>query len=243
VGPTGGHRWTFEAHRFGLRLAPGPGRPAFTLRVEEERTGHAAARGVQLPVPQIGIRAGKAPGIRHFDPLGDDLNPNSPTGLGIWARSAARIDESGVIVIEMTADAFSRLPCSGRIRADPGAVDLQTLERFSSRDKTLITFFVDLEKDCPGGGRRTGAEEVCVVAHTTVLAKIGGARLQHECGRLLSALRDQSTCWLCPKNPLLGPYCRSTGVNVFGSSPAGFLAGSLLFGSSVASTPFAGGVT
>jgi hypothetical protein len=67
--------------------------------------------------------------------------------------------------------------------------------------------------------------------------------LQHESGRLLSALRDPSTCRFCPKNHLLGPYCRSTGVNVFGSSPACSSAGSLFVGSSVASTPFAGGVT
>ena len=34
---------------------------------------------------------------------------------------------------------------SGRIRADLGAVDLQTLEPSRVPDKTLITFFVDLE--------------------------------------------------------------------------------------------------
>ena len=33
----------------------------------------------------------------------------------------------------------------GRIRADRGAVDLQTLEPSSVPDKTLITIFVDLE--------------------------------------------------------------------------------------------------
>jgi hypothetical protein len=37
------------------------------------------------------------------------------------------------------------LPRPGRIRADLGDVDLQTLDRFSALDKTLITIFFDLD--------------------------------------------------------------------------------------------------
>jgi hypothetical protein len=181
--------------------------------VEEERAGHSAAGRVQLPVPQIGIRAGKAPGIRHFDPLGDDLDPNSPTGLGIWARSAARIDETDVTVTEMTDDAQLGLPCSGRIRADPGAVDLQTLERFSSFDKSLITIFVDLDEDFLEPGCPVESNTIqppgCGVAHTTTEWLFGISQWLNVMQRLLSAVNGSATARVCPKRPLLGPYCRS----------------------------------
>jgi hypothetical protein len=215
--------------------------------VEEERACHPAAGRVQLPIPQIGIWAGKAPGIRHFDTLGDDLNPNSPTGRGIWARSATRSDERWVTVKELTSDQLEGLPCWGRIRADPGAVDLQTLERFSSLDKTLITFFVDLDFDGAGVGRLLGSSVArcfwCVVAHTIESAEIGGGRLQRERGRLLSAVRLRSSRSFCPKSPLSGPYCRSTGVNVLRRSLTSTSVSLLVIGTSVASTPSAGGVT
>jgi len=244
MGPAGGHRRTFEAHRFRLRLPPCSRRSAFTLRVEEERAGHATAGRVQLPVPQIGIRAGKAPGVRHFDPLGGDQNPNSPPGPGIWARSTPRSNENGVTVMGMTVTAQVSSPCSGRIRADPGAVDLQTLERFSSLDKTLITFFVDLDQDGSGTDPGPAADQVCVVAHMTDRAQIGGGRSRHESGRLLSVLRVEANRRFCPRNSFLGPYCRSTGVNVFRHHPASSSAGSLLLVRfSEASTPSAGGVT
>ena len=104
---------TFEADCLGLRLAAGPSRSAFALRVEEERARHPATRRVQLPIPKVGIRAGKAPGVSHIDPLCSLQRCrnqrcsnqiwltqilSSPTEPGIWARSAPRANRPGADV-------------------------------------------------------------------------------------------------------------------------------------------------
>lgn len=59
----------------------------------------------------------------------------------------------------------------GRIRADPGAVDLQTLERSRVPDKTLITFFVDLEI----------GPVIVVIAGPPVRRANNGCELHHDC--------------------------------------------------------------
>lgn len=53
------------ANRLGLGLAACSGRPAFAFRVEEIRARHSSAGGMQLPVPQVGVRPRKTPGIGH----------------------------------------------------------------------------------------------------------------------------------------------------------------------------------
>lgn len=67
-----------------------------------------------------------------------------PTEPGIGARSTEPPRRARPRLIRAGGSACVVLPL-GRIRADPGAVDLQTLERSRVPDKTLITFFVDLE--------------------------------------------------------------------------------------------------
>jgi hypothetical protein len=106
-----------------------------------------------------------------------------------------------------------RLPRGGRIRADPGAVDLQTLDRFSSFDKSLITIFVDLDGDffpavAPAGSITIQPRE-CVIAHTYPEFFFGVGQLRNAPERLLSAMVGASIAHICPKHPLLGPYCRS----------------------------------
>ena len=248
----GGHRRTFEAHGLGLRLTSGPGGPAFPLRMEEEGTGHPATGSVQLPVPKISVWAGKAPGIRHFDPLCSDehkgyprhsnwWNTNRrryalsrrdpicgdrasvvPTVPGIWARSTPRLDRSGGQLAGLTNKHPRRLPRDGRIRADPGAVDLQTLERFSSFDKSLITNFVDLDDDffqVPGPAGSTTIQPVrCVIAHTPNESRFSIRQWLIVDERLLSAVSIASIAQICPKRPLLGTYCRSAVGQGSGSS-------------------------
>lgn len=145
VRPAGGHRRTFEAHSFGLRLAAGSRRPAFALRMEEERTRHSPAGCVQLPIPEISIRAGKAPGVRHVDPHFDHpiVRCDTTGDLGAVGRAEVRPGSSFVTATE--GNCLVGLPRPGRIRADLGDVDLQTLDRFSALDKTLITIFFDLD--------------------------------------------------------------------------------------------------
>lgn len=65
--------------RLRLRLAPGPRRSSFTFGVEEVRAGHAATRGVQLPVPHVGVGPRKAPGVSHHVPLCDLGRPDART--------------------------------------------------------------------------------------------------------------------------------------------------------------------
>ncbi len=150
MGPAGGQGGTVQADGLGLSLATRAGRPSLTLGVEEKGTRHSATGGMQLPIPQIGVRAGQAPGVSHIDPLavgqtGVDRTRcewirQNPTAWGVAARSAARSNH--------------RRPeprgkrCGGRIRADPGAVAVPTLECFSAPDKTLIMKFMILIR-CP----------------------------------------------------------------------------------------------
>jgi len=69
----------------------------------------------------------------------------------------------------------------GRIRADLGAVDLQTLEPSRVPDKTLITFFVELE-----------LEVVIVVTVTTTAPPVRvGCELRHHRLRVLGETPEQ----------------------------------------------------
>ncbi len=159
VVPAGRHGRALQADGLGLGLAASPGRPALTLRVKEERAGHAATCRVQLPIPKVRIRSGKAPGVRHVDPLcscgrrawrrsmGQVRDERKwfvgPTEPGIGARSTGQPNRARPRRFRAGGNACVVLPL-GRIRADLGAVDLQTLEPSRVPDKTLITFFVDL---------------------------------------------------------------------------------------------------
>ena len=67
-----------------------------------------------------------------------------PTAPGVGARSTDQPHEARTCRVRAGGSACVVLPL-GRIRADLGAVDLQTLEPSSVPDKTLITIFVDLE--------------------------------------------------------------------------------------------------
>lgn len=231
VSSTRRHGRTFETDGLGLRLTPGPRRTAFALGVEEERARHPAAGCVQLPVPEVGIRAGKAPGVRHVDPLrcefGGDricLDPISkrPTEPGIWARSVARQDQPGGYRPRPTNP--GDLPRWSRIRADPGAVDDQTLDPFSARDKTLIMIFVDLDDGAlpEHWAVHSKIERVsrCGVAHTRIRGPFGVGRWPVVFLRLLSALGVATDAHFCPKNPLWGTYGRTAESQGSGGSAA-----------------------
>ena len=224
----GRHRRTFETHGLGLCLTSGPGGPTFPLRVEEEGTGHPATGRMQLPVPKISVWAGKAPGVRHFDPLCSDEHegyrrisdwfatnrrryalsrrhpicgdrtPVVATVPGIWARSTPRLDRMGVLPVRLTSTCPAWLPRDSRIRADPGAVDLQTLDRFSSFDKSLITNFVDLDDDFFPVAGPTGSTNIqpagCVIAHTTQESRFSIRQWLIVGERLLSAVSCRIDC-------------------------------------------------
>jgi hypothetical protein len=278
VSSAGRHRRTFKAHGLGLRFSSGPCGSAFPLRVEKERTGHPATGCVQLPVPQVGVRAWKAPGVRHIDPLYRnrrrrnqrridrpganrrnsqwcwanvrrfdlsrrdpicaDRNPGGATVSGIWARSASRTNQLGGRLAWLTSKSPRRLPRFGRIRADPGAVDLQTLDRFSYFDKSLITIFVDLGGDffpvAQPAGSATIPPAECVIAHTPEVPVFGVGQWRNVGARLLSAVSRASIARFCPKHPLLGPYCRSAVGQGSGGSTSS---------ETQPSTPSAGGTT
>ena len=221
VRTTGGHRGALETHGLGLGLAARACRSAFALGMEEERTGHAAACGVQLPVPEIRIRAGKAPGVRHVDPHFDHPKVITSTP-GIWARGTARkIDSKGSPTVRTTGNFVVALPRCGRIRADLGVVDLSTLDRFSSLDKPLITIFFDLDREAWGPRRRGSpgglGANFCGVAHIpfghgSITGEWRGGAL-----RLLSAVKPGTNGDECPMYPLCGscgPLGRSSATGV-----------------------------
>jgi len=296
MGSAGRHRRALEAHGLGLCLPSGPGGSAFPLRVEEEGTGHPATGCVQLPVPKIGVRAWKAPGVRHIDPLCrhqrwgvqrcrrsllDRRNlhcsdkrcsdqhrrcqrdthwcrtsrrrhtlsrrdPNCgdrialvPAVPGIRARSTSRSNQTGVLLAGLTSSCPRRLSRDGRIRADPGAVDLQTLDRFSPFDKSLIMNFVDLDGDIFGVVETAGSPTIqlanCVVAHTTTGCDFRIRQWLNVEQRLLSAVSLVAIARFCPKRPLLGPYCRSAVGQGSGGSTCSEV--------HQPSTPSAGGIT
>lgn len=224
VGPAGCHRRTFEANGLGLCFASGPGRSPFALRMEKERTRHPAARCMQLPIPQVCIWARKAPGVSHIDPLGclqRCINQRSvnqiyaaqiskpPTEPGIWARSAPHTNQRKPDA-DKTSGIRPDLPRWSRIRTDPGAVVDQTLERFSSFDKSLIMFFVDLDRAVSSpvqcAESTTVPRPVCALAHTPEPARtdFGGWRLVVL--RLLCVVNSFRYVRHCPKDPLWGPY-------------------------------------
>ena len=243
VGATGDHGRALETHRLRLGLAPSSGGSAFAFRVEEERAGHSAARRVQLPVPQISIRAGKAPGIRHFDPLWSDQISRIPTQPGIWARSVTRFSQHGTPRVMKSGRSLRGVPRWGRIRADPGADVDQTLDRFSFRDKTLILFFVDLGEDPFRVVGSTGAGSVnpaaCGIAHTARNTRLGTGPWPFVHVRLLSAVEAGAAAHICPNHPLWGPYCRIAEGQGSGEPKSS----STVKKSDASSTPSAGGIT
>ena len=188
VFPAGRQGRTLETDRLGLRLAAGPRRTSFALGMEEERAGHATTCRVQLPVPEVRVRSGKAPGVRHVDPLFSNARrwcPRSvqqapdeqnwtvpclhrPTAPGIGARSTWHRSRTPHHPCRVGRRACVALPL-GRIRADRGAVDLPTLDLCGVRDKTLITFFVDLELGVSivvvGGSVSVSRDDVCELRH------------------------------------------------------------------------------
>ncbi len=243
VGATSDHCRALETHRLRLCLAPSSGWSAFAFRMEEERAGHPAARRVQLPVPQIGIRAGKAPGIRHFDPLWSDQISSVPTEPGIWARSVTRFSQHAAPRVMKSGRSLCGVPRWGRIRADPGADVDQTLDRFSVRDKTLILFFVDLGEDpfrvVGSGGVGSVNRAACGIAHTVGDTRIGTGPWPFVYVRLLSAVEAGAAAHICPNHPLWGPYCRIAEGQGSGEPKSS----STVKKSDAPSTPSAGGIT
>jgi hypothetical protein len=139
-----GESRTLETHGLRLGLASCARRPPFALRMEEERAGHPSARRVQLPVPQVSVRSGQASGVRHVVPL-RGLPTTKTSSPRIDARKTARHSDPEASCTTGTELQF--LDCSSRtgpIRADPGALDHPTLERFSRVDKTLSPVNLDL---------------------------------------------------------------------------------------------------
>lgn len=243
VSATRDHGRALKTHGLRLCLTAGPGGTSFPFRVEEEGAGHAAARGVQLPVPQISVRAGKAPGIGHFDPLWSVQISSVPTMPGIWARSVTRFSHQDTARAVRSGLTLCGLPRWGRIRADPGTDVDQTLDRFSAHDKTLILFFVDLGEDPLRGSQSRGARSVnptwCGIAHT-------GGNTQARTGpwpfvqlRLLSAVVAGPALFVCPNYPLWGPDCRIAESQ--GSGEPNRM--SSVKKSDASSTPSAGGIT
>jgi hypothetical protein len=211
--------------------------------VEEERAGHSAAGRVQLPVPQISVRAGKAPGIRHFDPLWSDQISRVPTQPGIWARSVTRFSQQETPRVMKSGRCLCGVPRWGRIRADPGADVDQTLDRFSFRDKTLILFFVDLGEDPFRVVGSTGASSVnrapCGIAHMAGQTRRGTGPWPFVYVRLLSAVEAGAAVHICPNHPLWGPYCRIAEGQGSGEPKSS----STVKKSDASSTPSAGGIT
>ncbi len=236
------HGRTLETHRFCLRLASGSRGSALSFRMEEEGTRHSPARRVQLPVPQISIWAGKAPCIRHFDPLWSVQTSGVPTEPGMRARSVTRSTRRGRPLGDLVGETLRGLPRWGRIRADPGADDDQTLDRFSSRDKTLILFFVDLGEDLFRGPRPTRSSDAgvaaCGVAHTPEDGRLGAAPWPFVGVRLLSAVRARFDVHICPNYPLCGTYREIAKGQGYGGRTSRT---ALKFDET--STPSAGGIT
>ena len=209
VCPAGRHRGALETDGLGLGLAPRSCRTAFALRMEEERTRHAAACGVQLPIPEIRIRAGKAPGVRHVDPHFDHPKVKSSTPPGIWARMTSRENSAhGSPGAPVRGNRLVVLPRCGRIRADLGVVDLSTLDRFSSLDKTLITIFFDLDRVAGRAcwqGRNVGlGAKTCGVPDIAVDDDPITGEWRSDGLRLLSAVEPGTSGEQCPMYPLWG---------------------------------------
>lgn len=125
VRSAGGQRWALEAHGFRPGLAPGSGGPAFPLGMEEVRTRHPSAGGIELPVPQVRVRSGKSSGVGHGDPL--IVAPASYRDADRGARRS-RCDVAGP-----TDRRIADVSPSRRIRADAGATVEETLFRSLGR--------------------------------------------------------------------------------------------------------------
>ncbi len=263
MGAARGHRRALEADGLRLRLAACPGRSALALGVEEVRTGHSAARRMQLPVPQIGVRAWQASGVSHVDPLASDQCPDEssqgesrteqrsrgrvccdpetggPTVPGIGARWASRLLPPGAARGPRTAVAPGDSPFGSRIRADPGVVDLQTVERLGPPDKTLIMKFVDLDDGLgtapPRGGSAVAPGRRCGTGHVLAQRRRGTRRCLKVSGRLLSAVIVPSSDDLSAVGPRWGSFRCRAGAQGF-DGPASVAV-------QVPSTPSAGGVT
>lgn len=77
VAPALQKRGAPRANRLGFRFPSCSGRSAFAFGVEEIRAGHASACGMELPIPQVGIRSRKTPGIGHCSSPFDLVFPGS----------------------------------------------------------------------------------------------------------------------------------------------------------------------
>ena len=139
VGPARGQRRALEADGLGGRLASRTRRPPFALGVEEVGTGHASAGGVQLPIPHIGIRSGKTPGISHRD-----------AHLRRSPSSTFAVRASTVQWVRRSAGTQSR---SGRIRIDIDAAVILTLGPNAHRIKSGSSF--DQDRLQPAGTLQT----------------------------------------------------------------------------------------
>ena len=214
------------------RSAFGPGRRLVSATSIPSMTSNAAKRGAAMNEAVVSEPATRQVGHAPFSMFS--------TMPGIAARSTTKHRPPGRSRFCTTGDGLEGVLRWGRIRADPGAVDLPTLDRFSSRDKSLIMFFVDLDDDdlgcVPTGRSHACADSPCVASVTGPVPPSddpGMWRLVSD--RLLSAVNSASNTGECPKHPLSGPYLRHADV-ARSDRPPGIAA-------QVPSEPSAGGVT
>ena len=128
VSSAGHHRRAIQADGLRGGLPPKARRPPFTLGMEEVRTGHSPARGVELPVPFVGIRPGKAPGIGHGVA---HLRCSPPPMAGNWASTGGSPHRGGF------------LTRSGRICTDIDAAVIKTVGPIGRRFKSMKAIFQD----------------------------------------------------------------------------------------------------
>lgn len=134
-----------------------------------------------------------------------------PTGPGIGAESTGQPDRARPRPPRARGSACVVLSL-GRIRADHDAVDLQTLEPSRVLDKTLITFFVDLDTEpvivvgqrCPAKPAPTR----CELRHCVAGVCEATLRERKVTARLLSVKSMEESSVADPDRPSVSSFQR-----------------------------------
>lgn len=133
----GHQRRALQADRLGVGFTSGPCGPTLPLRVKEIRTGHAATRGMQLPVPNIRIRPRKASSICQLNhSLGRRVDR-----VAQWSRQArfpggTLVQGPDVVVL----NSWRSAPGHRRNRLSSGPLDLENSDLQHLARKTLEFF-------------------------------------------------------------------------------------------------------
>lgn len=164
MSPARHHGGAGLAHGLRRVLTPHPRRSALTFGVEEVGARHAAAGGVQLPIPHVSVGAWKAPGIGHG--VAHLRCSHSPTIANAASTGAHR--QSGGDVIR-----------TGRICIDIDAAVIKTVGRIDGRIKSEQAIFEDRSGLLPAREIRRphpaeGRTDVRECAFARVLAVING---------------------------------------------------------------------